>query len=118
MRSPVLCDHGGALDGVAVEVKQLSHEDVTGVGYGICTFHPGGSDENRRFLEVRGRGMTEETDWKQTPGDPWVQLAGKSLESYILMCFPRMQEPGDAMSLPVLQKGEIRLTHSSIKTKS
>ena len=30
----------GALDGKGVEAKQLSHEDVTGVGYGICTFHP------------------------------------------------------------------------------
>ncbi|MBQ9062493.1 MAG: AmmeMemoRadiSam system protein A [Eubacterium sp.] len=30
----------GALDGMEVAAKQLSHEDVTGVGYGICTFHP------------------------------------------------------------------------------
>jgi len=74
----------GALDGVAVEAKQLSHEDVTGVGYGICTFHPGGPDENRRFLEVRGRRAAGETDRRQTPGDPWVRLARKSLESYIL----------------------------------
>lgn len=74
----------GALDGVAVEAKQLSHEDVTGVGYGICTFHPGGPDENRRFLEVRGRCSAAEADRRQTPGDPWVRLARKSLESYIL----------------------------------
>ena len=31
----------GALDGTAVEARQLSHEDVTGVGYGICIFRPG-----------------------------------------------------------------------------
>ena len=30
----------GALDGVAVKATQLVHEDVTGVGYGICTFYP------------------------------------------------------------------------------
>ena len=31
----------GALDGKSVKAEQLSHEDVTGVGYGICTFYPG-----------------------------------------------------------------------------
>ena len=28
----------GALDGVKIRAERLSHEDVTGVGYGICTF--------------------------------------------------------------------------------
>lgn len=28
----------GALDGLEVEAEQLSHQDVTGVGYGICTY--------------------------------------------------------------------------------
>ncbi|MCR5431093.1 MAG: AmmeMemoRadiSam system protein B, partial [Lachnospiraceae bacterium] len=27
----------GALDGQSLEIEKLSHEDVTGVGYGICT---------------------------------------------------------------------------------
>ena len=31
----------GALDGISVEAERLSHEDITGVGYGICAFHPG-----------------------------------------------------------------------------
>ena len=39
----------GALDGQAVESKLLSHEDVTGVGYGIATFAVTGPDEDRRF---------------------------------------------------------------------
>ena len=30
----------GALDGAKVDAKVLSHEDVTGVGYGVCTFYP------------------------------------------------------------------------------
>ena len=64
----------GALDGVSVEAKQLSHEDVTGVGYGICTFHPGAEDQFRCFLER----PAEDT------GDPWVKLARKSLENYVL----------------------------------
>lgn len=34
----------GALDGQKVKSEVLSHEDVTGVGYGICTFYPEGED--------------------------------------------------------------------------
>ena len=37
----------GALDGTKVDAKQYSHEDVTGVGYGICSFIPSGKDESR-----------------------------------------------------------------------
>ena len=42
----------GAFDGLAVRAEQLSHTDVTGVGYGICTFYPEGADENRHFLDA------------------------------------------------------------------
>lgn len=70
----------GALDGVSVEAKQLSHEDVTGVGYGICTFRPGGRDDARCFLKAR----QEEMSRGRESSDPWVQLARRSLESYIL----------------------------------
>ena len=66
----------GTLDGVEVEAKRLSHEDVTGVGYGICTFHPKGPADNRRFLERDEAG-------KETDGDPWVRLARSSVESYV-----------------------------------
>ena len=41
----------GALDGKSVKAEQLSHEDVTGVGYGICTFYPGEEDGTRHFLD-------------------------------------------------------------------
>ena len=43
----------GALDGMAVEARALSHEDVTGVGYGVCAFYPGKRDDARRFLDIR-----------------------------------------------------------------
>ena len=42
----------GALDGRAVEAVQLSHQDVTGVGYGICYFRPGEKDPGREFLKT------------------------------------------------------------------
>ncbi|MDO4870091.1 MAG: AmmeMemoRadiSam system protein A [Bacillota bacterium] len=58
----------GAFDGVKIKAKKLSHQDVTGVGYGICTFYPDRGD---------GSGHPERC------GDPYVQLAKASLESYI-----------------------------------
>ncbi len=51
----------GALDGVQVRSEVLSHEDITGVGYGVCTFYPVGE--------------------KKT--DPYVALAVKTIEHYI-----------------------------------
>ena len=66
----------GALDGLEVEAARLSHEDITGVGYGICTFHPQGPSEERHFLELQDRG-------EELSGDPWVQLARTSVEHYV-----------------------------------
>lgn len=51
----------GALDGMKVRAAQLSHEDVTGVGYGICTFYP----------EDAGQ------------PDPYVKLARQTINEYI-----------------------------------
>ena len=74
----------GVLDGFEVEAQQLSHEDVTGVGYGICTFHPKGINENRRFLKTRLREEDERLTEARAGCDPWVQLAWQSVESYVL----------------------------------
>ena len=41
----------GALDSKAVKPRAYSHEDVTGVGYGICSFYPEGEDESRNILK-------------------------------------------------------------------
>ena len=72
----------GALDGQAVEVKLLSHEDVTGAGYGVATFTVTGLDEGRRFGKQCGgleRARLVEkrpprilgSNW---PGCPWRPL--------------------------------------------
>ena len=74
----------GALDGRAVEARQLSHQDVTGVGYGICAFHPAGLDESRHFLEQQGNGSELSSNGAFASSDPYVKLARESLESYIL----------------------------------
>ena len=74
----------GALDGRAVEARRLSHQDVTGVGYGICSFHPAGIDESRRFLEQYGSQPEWHNHASPASSDPCVKLARESLESYIL----------------------------------
>ena len=74
----------GVLDGLAVDAESLSHEDVTGVGYGICTFHPQGVDENRIFLKIRLRQEEERLSKANANRDPWVQLAWDSVESYVM----------------------------------
>ena len=74
----------GALDGLAVEAKRLSHEDVTGVGYGICAFHPQEADESRRFLLIRQREEEKRLTAARNHSDAWVKLARQSVESYVL----------------------------------
>ena len=69
----------GAFDGQGVDATVLSHQDVTGVGYGVATFYPQGTDEERHFLDRYMR----KWDPKETD-DAYVMLARKSLESYIL----------------------------------
>lgn len=74
----------GALDGKAVRAERLSHQDVTGVGYGICTFYPEGDDESRHFL--RDRLAEEEADIisSRLQSDEYVRLARLAVESYVL----------------------------------
>ena len=74
----------GAFDGLAVKAEQLSHEDVTGVGYGICTFYPGGPDEERHFLSQHLEELSKKLSAARAAEDPYVQLARKTVENYIL----------------------------------
>ena len=73
----------GALDGTAVRAKAYVHQDVTGVGYGICSFYPEGPDESRHFLERHLNGLEEKLEQQRAEADPYVQLARRSLETYI-----------------------------------
>ena len=74
----------GALDGTAVEAKVYSHQDVTGVGYGIASFYPKGADESRRFRAAYMDNLMTGLKEKAAKSDAYVRLARKSLESYIL----------------------------------
>ena len=73
----------GALDGAAVRTEELSHQDVTGVGYGICTFYPVGRDEERHFLTQHLSALEKRLARQADGSDPYVKLARLSLETYI-----------------------------------
>lgn len=75
----------GALDGMAVTAKKLSHEATFGVGYGICTFEVKGEDETRHFLEKWRENKKKALDERRKDEDLYVRLARYSLESYITL---------------------------------
>jgi len=74
----------GALDRQAVTARKLSHEDVTGVGYGICEFFPEGPDSKRDFLDQYLAETERKLQQLREQEDPFVRLARASLEAYIL----------------------------------
>ncbi|MBR5642429.1 MAG: AmmeMemoRadiSam system protein A [Firmicutes bacterium] len=73
----------GAFDGLRVKAEALSHQDVTGVGYGICTFYPDGPDESRHFLQDYEGKMTRACAEKAEKSDAYVRLARASVESWV-----------------------------------
>ncbi|MBR0509928.1 MAG: AmmeMemoRadiSam system protein A [Clostridia bacterium] len=73
----------GAFDGLRVKAAALSHQDVTGVGYGICTFYPEGADAGRRFLDLYLEKKERECRARAETGDPYVKLARASVESWV-----------------------------------
>ncbi|MBR3349771.1 MAG: AmmeMemoRadiSam system protein A, partial [Solobacterium sp.] len=74
----------GAFDGLQVKAQAYSHQDVTGVGYGICSFYPQETDESRHFLNSYLAKEEERLAKQKEDADPYVRLARKSLESWIL----------------------------------
>ena len=92
----------GALDGTAVEAKMYSHEDVTGVGYGICSFRPSGPDESRKFLEQYRAAQAERIRQRHSREDPYVRLARETVESYVT----ERRKPGVPDQAPAEMKQE------------
>ena len=78
----------GALDQTEVEIQKLSHQDVTGVGYGICSYIvkeiiEGGKAGNRAFLTIWQERQKEKLMERKVKEDIYVRLARASIESYI-----------------------------------
>ena len=74
----------GAWDGKKVRSTTFSHEDVTGVGYGICSFYPEeGEDPDRKFLRIHLEKKEKELQKKREDADIYVRLARLTIETYI-----------------------------------
>ncbi len=73
----------GAFDGLRVKAAVLSHQDVTGVGYGIGTFYPDGEDAERHFLRAYQEKTERECREKAEKSDAYVKLARASVEAWV-----------------------------------
>ncbi len=74
----------GAFDGLRVKATVLSHQDVTGVGYGVCTFYPDGEDGTRHFLKTWQEKIEQTCREKAQQSDEYVKLARASIEAWVL----------------------------------
>ena len=90
----------GAFDGLAVKAERLVHQDVTGVGYGICTFFPDGPDDSRHFLKARLEDLEQEITDRHANSDEYVRLAYASVEAYV----------GERRTIPVPDGLPVELT--------
>lgn len=73
----------GALDGLAVAPRLLSHEDTFGVGYAVALFPVTGRDETRCFEPAYERAQRARLEARRAGEDPWVRLARLALETYV-----------------------------------
>lgn len=73
----------GALDGLAVQPRLLSHEGTFGVGYGVALFPVTGRDDTRRYAAACEQIHRERLAARRAKEDPWVRLARLSLETRI-----------------------------------
>lgn len=73
----------GALDGLKVMPRRLSHEGPFGVGYGVCTYRVCGRDSKRHFLQIFEEKQQKACIERQKDEDPYVALARRSLEYYV-----------------------------------
>lgn len=73
----------GALDGENVDSKVLSHEDITGVGYGIASFTPKEEQEERKLLNTYLVEEKERLTKDIEESDEYVKLARLTINNYI-----------------------------------
>lgn len=73
----------GALDGLAVRPRLLSHEGTFGVGYGVALFPVTGRDDTRRYAAACEQIRKDRMAARRAGEDPWVRLARLSLETFL-----------------------------------
>ncbi len=101
----------GALDGLAVQPRLLSHEGTFGVGYAVALFPVTGKEESRRFAEACRQARQARQAARRAQEDPWVRLARLSLEHYVRTGRPLRGLPDD---LPAELTGQAAGTFVSL----
>ncbi|MBR6137085.1 MAG: AmmeMemoRadiSam system protein A [Bacilli bacterium] len=76
---PSFCMMAGALDSYNVRPTFYSHEDKTGVGYGILSFYPIEYDSRRNFEE-----RYLESHIVSKSKDPYIRLAQETIEAFLI----------------------------------
>ena len=69
----------GVLDSLDIESKYYSHEDITGVGYGIISFKPTNKNKERNYYDK----YLEREKLRVLSIDEYVKLARKTIYEYI-----------------------------------
>ena len=85
----------GALDGLAVAPRLLSHEGTFGVGYAVALFPVTGRDDSRRFAAACEQAQRTRLEERRAKEDPWVRLARLALETYVRTGRPLERLPED-----------------------
>lgn len=73
----------GALDKKTVTIQRHSYEGPFGVGYGICSYHVSGEDLQRSFKTLYEEKERQRLAEKRAKEDVYVQLARRTIETYI-----------------------------------
>ena len=73
----------GGLDMKKVIPKMFSHQDITGVGYGICSYHVNGKDNNRCFYQSYLDTLKKKIKKEEKDSSIYVKLARNTIIEYI-----------------------------------
>jgi AmmeMemoRadiSam system protein A len=77
------CFMAGALDGLTVEPKLLSHEWPFGVGYDVASFKVTGASDSRKFLEPFLEAQRSKVEETRKAESELAHLARETVESYV-----------------------------------
>lgn len=78
------CMMAGFLDGKKVSSKVYSHEDITGVGYGVCSFTAEGYDPDRKFRTTKLKDEENCVSSLPLSNEPYVRLAQRAIYSRVI----------------------------------
>ena len=73
----------GTIDKDKVDKKEYSHEDITGVGYGICSYHPISTNSEISILDKYLNNQKNMLKYYYDTSDDYVKLAKYTIDEYI-----------------------------------